>query len=152
MSDLSPWSSQHREEQFDEVYMQTAILHSSLSRAKRLQVGACLVTKTGVTLTGFNGTPPGTSNNCEITDASGNLVTKASVIHAELNCILKAAREGVSVVDSTIYITHAPCLSCAAALLSAGVKKVYYRNAYRSIEGVEYLNNEGPYYGMCLQI
>jgi dCMP deaminase len=56
---------------------------------------------------------------------------------------LKAAKQGVSVVDSVVYVTLSPCVSCSAMLAQAGVKKVYYREQYRETSGVEYLQANG---------
>jgi dCMP deaminase len=130
----------------DETYMGTAILHSKLSKAVRAQVGAILVTKQGVTLTGYNGTAIGRPNECETVVKTSlpylfedMLVTKAEVLHAEKNAILKAAREGVSCVDATMYVTLAPCVQCAAMMLQAGVKRVVYLQQYRDDSGIELL-------------
>lgn len=127
----------------DATYMGTAILHSKLSKARRAQVGAILVTRQGVTLTGYNGTAAGRPNDCEDEHLDDRwyvtLVTKAEVIHAELNCIMKAAREGVSCVDATVYVTLAPCVQCAAMMLQAGVKRVVYLQQYRDESGVKLL-------------
>jgi len=130
----------------DATYMGTAILHSKLSKARRAQVGAILVTKQGVTLTGYNGTAVGRPNECETVVKTSlpylfedMLVTKPEVIHAELNCIMKAAREGVSCVDATVYVTLAPCVQCAAMMLQAGVKRVVYLQQYRDNSGVKLL-------------
>ena len=127
----------------DEAYMGTAILHSKLSRAVRKKVGACCVTTNGVCLTGFNGTPVGTDNCCEYTDASGELVSKSSVIHAELQTILKAAKEGVSIIGSKMYVTLSPCLACSAMMIQAGIREVLYLEPYRDLSGVQYLQESG---------
>jgi dCMP deaminase len=126
----------------DETYMGTAMLHARLSKAIRAQVGAVLVTKQGVTLTGYNGTAVGRPNDCEDVSFDGvarTLITKPEVIHAELNCIMKAAREGVSCVDATVYVTLAPCVQCAAMMLQAGVKRVIYMKEYRDNSGIKLL-------------
>jgi dCMP deaminase len=125
----------------DEVYMGTAILHSRLSKAKRAKVGAILVTKESVCLTGFNGPPRGMSNDCEIVQKDGSLVTSNETIHSELNCVIKAAREGISVLDSTIYVTLSPCISCSALLIQAGVKRVVYLEEYRDKTGIDLLKS-----------
>lgn len=117
------------------LYLGVANNFAKLSKANRKKVGAVLVTKSGVMLGGYNGTPSGCDNDCE--DENGN--TKSSVIHAELNCILKAAREGVSVIDSICYTTLAPCIQCSAMLLQAGVKEVHYVEDYRDSSGIELL-------------
>ena len=123
------------------TYIEVAYLHSKLSKALRLKVGACLVTSSGICIPGYNGTPSGTSNYCEVIGSKGTLETKPEVIHAELNCILKCAKEGVSCTGATMYITHAPCRACSAMILQSGIKKVVYREAYRDDSGVKYLRD-----------
>lgn len=142
-------------QQLDQCYMAVANAHAMLSKAVRKKVGACLVTKTGVIIPGYNGTPSGVSNECETTKwevssndngvikTTGTLVTKAEVIHAELNTILKAAKEGVRIVESTLYVSLSPCISCAAMLLQVGIMEVVYAEAYRDTSGVEYLQQNG---------
>jgi dCMP deaminase len=135
----------------DGTYLAMARAMSLHSKGKRAKVGAVLVTKHGVVLTGYNGTPPGWSNELE-TQVDYNaetkeptLVTKPEVIHAELNCILKAAREGVSVIGSSIFTTLAPCVPCSAMIASAGVSRVIYDEEYRDMRGVELLRANGLY-------
>lgn len=124
---------------FDEIYMSFAQGISVKSKAQRRKVGACIVTKHGVTLSGYNGTPKGWDNTCE----DENNVTKPEVIHAELNCVLKAAREGISLTDSICYVTLAPCVSCAAMLFQAGIVEVIYKEDYRDSRGIEELRKYG---------
>ena len=129
--------------ELNEVYMGAALLHGSLSKAIRAKVGAVLVTNTGVMVPGFNGTPAGTDNACEY-EQDGKLVTKDEVIHAELNTILKCAKEGISCVNSIVYCTLEPCLRCAAMLKQAGVSKVFYLQDYKeNNRGAEYLKRYG---------
>lgn len=132
------------QKQLDETYMGTALLHARLSKAKRAQVGAVLVTSQGVTLTGYNGTAMGRPNECEELKTQPfphepSLVTKPEVIHAELNCILKAAREGVSCIDATMYVTLSPCVPCAAMMIQAGIKRLVYKDIYRDQGGIALL-------------
>lgn len=136
------------QKELDGVYMQTALAHASLSKAVRAQVGAVLVTSHGVTLTGYNGTPRGLDNCCEELKPQAfphepALVTKPEVIHAELNCIMKAAREGVSCIDSTVYVTLAPCVQCSAMMVQAGVKRLVYKTPYRDMSGLLLLKEAG---------
>lgn len=121
--------------QLDRMYMRIAYENARMSIAKRAKVGACLVTPSGVLLTGWNGTPAGWyTNECE-----NNNTTKPEVIHAELNCILKAAKQGVSVLGSTVYVTLSPCEHCSGLLLSCGIKRVVYSEDYRDLTGVQNL-------------
>ena len=135
------------QKQLDDTYMGTALLHARLSKAKRAQVGAVLVTSQGVTLTGYNGTPVGLPNECEefktVHDTGPVYVTKPEVIHAELNCILKAAREGVSCIGGTMYVTLSPCVPCAAMMIQAGIKRLVYKDVYRDQGGTDLLQCAG---------
>ncbi len=128
--------------ELDCCYIKVAEAHARLSRAERKRVGACLVTQSGVIIPGYNGTPSGTDNACE-DEVDGALVTKPEVIHAELNCILKAAKEGVSVVGSKLYVTLSPCLPCSAMLKQAGVSEIVYLEGYRDSSGIDYLRSHG---------
>lgn len=122
----------------NEMHMDIAISMAKYSKATRAKVGAVLVTSNGVVLPSYNGTPVGTDNSCE-----EDGVTKPTTIHAELNCVLKAAREGVSILGCTIYTTLSPCMSCAAMLLQSGVRCVVYLDEYRDVSPLEYLRANG---------
>lgn len=127
------------QKELDECYMTVAHAHAKLSKGIRGKVGACLVTTNGVVLGGCNGMSPGGSNQLEHLDEKQNLVTKEETIHAELSCILRAAKEGVSVVGSTLYVTMGCCVRCAEMISAAGVKRVVYENEYRLTQGVQNL-------------
>ena len=115
----------------DGVYIEVAKLHASLSKAQRLKVGACIVTPSRVIIPGVNGLPKALGNTCE-----HNGATKPSVIHAELNCILKAQREGVDIRGATLYTTNSPCEHCASLIIVTGVTRVVYVEEYRSNQGL----------------
>jgi dCMP deaminase len=83
-------------------------------------------------------------------DADGNtmqgryrLKTKPEVLHAESNAIAKLAKSSQSGRDADIFITHAPCLDCAKLIYQSGISSVYYRNSYRDVAGVEFLEKSG---------
>ena len=136
------------QKELDECYMKVALAHAHLSKAKRRKVGACLVTSHGSIIPGVNGTPSGTDNNCEksvfnrkINDYE--LQTLDVVLHSELNCILKAARDGISILGSTLYVSLSPCIRCSAMIVQAGIREVVYLEEYRDLEGLLYLQEAG---------
>lgn len=47
-------------------------------------------------------------------------------IHSEIDAICAAAMQGQSTKDATIFVTRYPCESCAKAVVSAGIKQVFY--------------------------
>jgi len=67
------------------------------------------------------------------------LKTKSEVLHAESNAIAKLARSSQSGRDADIFITTAPCLDCAKLIYQSGISSVYYRDSYRNMDGVEFL-------------
>jgi len=125
-------------QKIDQVHLEVAESYARLSKAKRLKVGAIVVKDDRVISIGYNGTPVGWDNNCE-EEINGNLKTKAEVIHAEANAIAKLARSNEAGIDSTMYITHSPCFDCAKLIHIAGIRKVFFRNHYRSEEGINFL-------------
>lgn len=126
-----------------DYYMDIAKRSAEMSYAVRLKVGACAVKGTRIISTSWNGTPSGTDNNCEDVLPDGTLKTKDSVLHAEENLILKAAADGESTRGAILFITHAPCIHCARMIYGAQFSTVIYDEAYRSLDGVEFLKSVG---------
>lgn len=146
---------------------------SQLSHARRLQVGAVIVKDDSVISYGYNGMPAGWDNNCEdkVYDPGAGgwldpddfeakypyeewhegaqrlvrygLKTKPEVLHAESNALAKLAKSSQSGRNADIFITHAPCLDCAKLIYQSGISSVYYRNSYRDMAGVEFLEKSG---------
>jgi dCMP deaminase len=121
-----------------EWLMSLAIETSTMATCNRLQVGAVLVQDDAVIGTGYNGAPRGLPH-CDCTPDRPCEVS----VHAELNVVANAAKNGHATAGSTLYITHAPCRGCAGVLVNAGLDKVYYRLNYRSYEGLELLRQAG---------
>ena len=125
-----------------EYYLQVAKLTALRSRAKRLKVGAVLVNSDRVMAVGYNGTPAGWDNECELHTPTG-LITKPEVIHGELNALFKFVNNGISTTGTTMFLTHSPCIDCARALYLAKLHAIYYLVDYRSGDGVEFLRKAG---------
>ena len=60
-----------------------------------------------------------------------------------MNCILKAAEQGVSIKDCVVYVTLSPCLPCSEMLKNIKVKRVVYRDKYRCEKGIRNLITGG---------
>jgi dCMP deaminase len=129
------------------AYMQTAEIFAELSHARRLHVGAIIVKDDRVISIGYNGMPAGWDNNCEDviqhSDDTTSLKTKPEVLHAETNAIAKLARSTESGLNATMFITHSPCLDCAKLIYQSGINAVYYRDAYRNEDGIQFLKASG---------
>jgi len=65
------------------------------------------------------------------------------VIHAEVNAISFAARYGIPLEGTTMYITMSPCSECAKAIVQAGIKEVVYYTEYKDTNGISFLKENG---------
>lgn len=115
-----------RQIQKDIVYLSMAFQWSKLSRAKRKKVGALIVKDERIISDGFNGTPIGFDNCCEL---DGH--TKPEVLHAESNAITKLATSTQSSEGSTLYLTLSPCYECAKLIIQARIIRVVFSELYR---------------------
>ena len=112
---------------------------AELSHAERRKVGCVIVKDRRILSFGYNGMPEGWDNCCE--DEDGN--TRPEVLHAEMNSISKIAQSTESSNESTLFCTLSPCLDCAKAIHQSGIKEVYYKDEYRNLAGIEFLNKCG---------
>ena len=119
---------------WEEYFMSLAFLASCRSPCERLHVGCVIVKNNRVISTGYNGFISGAPHESIIRDGH-----EQATIHAEQNAIADAAKRGVSIDESTMYITHYPCINCCKMICSSGIKKVIYNNDYRNDNNVETL-------------
>lgn len=127
---------------FDHYFMKMAELVASRSTCIRQnrQVGAVLTVDNRVIATGYNGAVRGEQHCLDIGCArenipSGQNVERCRAVHAELNALCQAARYGIRVEGSTMYVTLAPCNICSMAMYQSGVKRVVFKNPYAGSSG-----------------
>jgi dCMP deaminase len=134
--------------------MKTAETFAELSHARRLHVGAIVVKDDRIISIGYNGMPAGWDNNCEyevvVAVVDGvpqreikELKSKPEVLHAETNAIAKLAKSTESGDGAVLFVTHSPCLDCAKLIFQSGIHSVFYRNNYRSTDGITFLERSG---------
>ena len=118
----------------DQNFINIAKEIASASKCVSKQVGAVIVKNGRILSTGYNGTPPGYIN-CS-THWEGEYTkdhhewSKTYEIHAEMNAIIWAAREGISIDGATIYVTLEPCSDCSKNLIASGIKRIVYDKSY----------------------
>ena len=134
----------NKRQSWNEYFMNIAELVATRSTCDRAHVGAVIVNEDNrIVSTGYNGSVSGTSHCDDIghTMRDGHCI---ATIHAEVNALYYCAKQGISVNNSTIYVTHFPCLNCIKALIQSGIKQIYYKHDYRIDDyGVELLNQSG---------
>ena len=119
----------------DKRYLRLARIWSENSYCTRRKVGALIVKDKMIISDGYNGTPSGFENVCELEDGT----TKGYVLHAEANAITKIAKSGNNSDGATLYVTTSPCLECAKLIIQSGIKRVVYSEMYRVDNGVKLL-------------
>ena len=124
--------------EWDEYFMSLAFLASCRSPCNRLHVGCVIVKDNRVISTGYNGFISGAPHESIVRDGH-----EQATVHAEQNAIADAAKRGVSIDESTIYITHYPCINCCKMICSSGIKKVIFHSDYKNDNNVETLLKYG---------
>lgn len=148
------------------TYLQIAYLISQESKCCSWKVGAVIEKDGRIISTGYNGSPTGGVNCCDHAAEQGwtksvhsglrqdgmfgKVILKTkhrpahsewsakNEIHAELNAILFAAKNGMSINGGTMYVTLSPCADCCKAISQSGIKKVVYAEEYdRTVPGWE---------------
>lgn len=135
---------------WDEYFVEMLEIVKKRSTCLRRQVAAIIVKDKRIIATGYNGAPTGLFHCGQVgclrekkNIPSGEQHELCRGIHAEQNAIIQSAMHGVSVKDSTIYITHSPCVLCAKMIINSGIKRVVYIGLYPDSLSLELLNESG---------
>ncbi len=128
-----------KKQRFDISYMKMAVEWGKNSYCNRNKVGALIVKDGSIVSDGFNGTASNTDNNCE--DENGN--THWYVLHAEMNCITKLAKNSNSSIGATLYVTLSCCRECSKLILQSKIARVVYLEEYRDTSGIDFLRSNG---------
>lgn len=138
----------------DEYYINIALTVSERSTCLRRHYGCVIVKDDIIIATGYNGSPRGQANCCDIGSCQRAMAErysgyeKCESVHAEQNALIAASRDRL--LDSTVYLACAgskinemsaferdlawhedcspvPCPLCMRMLINAGVKRIVNR-------------------------
>ncbi len=130
MSDRRSW---------DQYFLMITRQVAERSTCTRAKVGAVFVRDKNILATGYNGSPSGLPHcfdvGCLVYQSrtpSGEVEENCfRTIHAEINAIAQAAKNGASIRDADIYITHTPCIHCFKVLINTGIRRILYEKPYK---------------------
>jgi dCMP deaminase len=127
---------------WNEYFMAIAEQVASRSTCDRKNVGAVIVRDKTILSTGYNGSLRG-SPHCD--EAGHDLENGHCVrtVHAEANAVAQAAKNGVAIDGSEIYVTASPCLTCFKLIANAGIRTIYYKEFYRDDRITGYAREAG---------
>lgn len=128
--------------EWNEYFMNIADQVATRSTCGRKHVGAVIVRDKTILSTGYNGSLRG-APHCD--EAGHDMENDHCVrtVHAEANAVAQAAKHGVRIDQSEIYVTASPCLTCFKLLANAGIKTIYYKEFYRDERITEYAKQAG---------
>jgi dCMP deaminase len=142
---------------WDRMYMDMTMRVSWESKCSAKKVGCLLVKDNNILAVGINGTFSGAKNCCDkfVKRSDGVWLeyreddiyecedqeahhkwSLINEVHAEMNAIAKAHKNGVSVEGATAYVTHSPCFNCAKELYTHGIKRIIFIQSYDDIQDI----------------
>lgn len=121
------------------AYMECAEAFAKCSIGVRLKVGSVIVKNNRIISCGYNALPEHIDGPLE--DEDGN--TRPEVRHSEKNALMGLVKSSESAEGAALFCTHACCKFCAIDIVDSGITTVYYRNDYRSKDGIDYLEENG---------
>jgi dCMP deaminase len=130
MSDRPTW---------DQYFMTITREVAERSTCLRAKIGAVIVRDKNILATGYNGSPTGLPHCLDVgcliyrsTTPSGEVEENCfRCIHAEINAIAQAAKNGASIRAGDIYITHTPCIHCFKVLINTGIRRIFDDKPYK---------------------
>jgi dCMP deaminase len=115
---------------WDVYFMKIAHQVATRGTCSRKHVGSVIVKDRTILATGYNGSIRGMPHCDEV----GHMMENGHctrTAHAEQNAIAQAARNGVSVIDSDLYVTASPCWNCFKIIANAGIRRIVFGEFYR---------------------
>jgi dCMP deaminase len=108
-----------------DYFLEIAEVVKLKSKDQSTQIGAVVVGEgKNVLSTGYNSFPRGLDDSLQ--ERQERPEKYFWMEHAERNAIYNAALEGVSLKNSTIYLTSGlPCMDCARGIVNSGIKVVW---------------------------
>lgn len=124
---------------WDQYFLTITQQVAERSTCLRAKVGAVIVRDRNILATGYNGSPAGlphcTEAGCLIYESrtpDGDVEQNCyRTIHAEINAITQAAKNGAAIRDADVYVTHTPCIHCLKVLINVGIRRVFYEKEYK---------------------
>lgn len=134
----------------DKEYMNKAYEQAEKSACSRTKVGVVFVKDGEIIARGYNNTTGGIRDcrdiGCirdEMHIPSGERREVCRAICAEQLAVSEAARNGVLLDGSTVYVTSYPCHICSKLMVSAGVKEIVYDKEYKDELSTLFLQEAG---------
>jgi len=129
---------------FDVSIMEEAQKEAQKTGDSWRQIGAVLIKDKKILIRGYNKDLPSDHTPYQVGDVrdffkAGERHELASTIHAEENIIAQAAKKGISLEGTSLYVTTFPCPVCAKLIACSGIKKLYFAEGGSSFDAKKVL-------------
>jgi len=133
---------------FDFEMMKEAYKESEKSSDWWRQIGAVLVKDKKIVARSYNQGVPNDAAPYQVGSIrdffeAGDKQELSPTIHAEQKLIAEAAKNGVQLKDTSLYLTHFPCSLCAKLIAWSGIKKLYFSEGASNLDGKKALEAAG---------
>lgn len=108
-------------------------------------IGAVVTAQNGEVMMSAHNTPvptPHTSwidGDPRITSKRGEAIERSIDIHAEAMIIANAAKNGMTLDGTEMYVSTFPCPNCAKLIAECGIKTCYFVEGYAMVDGLSIL-------------
>ncbi len=135
-------------EEFEIKVMKRALGQKEKSLDWWRQVGAVLVKDGRIILESRNRALPREDIHNILGDPRSNFdygerIDLSKFNHAEAGIIARAAKDGISTKDSTLFVTTFPCPTCAKLIAEAGISQVCYSEGYSLLDAKDIFDSYG---------
>ncbi len=132
--------STYRRPSWDEYFMEIAKTVATRATCDRGRAGCVVVRDRQILVTGYVGSPRGLAHCDDVGHYMKKVVHEdghvsqhcVRTIHAEQNAITQAARLGIPLQGSTMYVRMTPCRTCAMLIINVGVERVVCEKKYHA--------------------
>lgn len=125
---------------WDEYFLNLVDIIGQRSTCDRGRPGCVIVKDRRILASGYAGSPVGLPHCDEIGHEMQKAVNEDGTItehcirtiHAEMNAISQAAKFGIPIEGSTLYVKFTPCYNCAKVVINSGIKRVVSKVKYHA--------------------
>lgn len=112
------------------------------------QIGAVLVKNRKIIARSYNQGVPNDNTPYQLGSIrdlfkAGEKQDFSPTIHAEQKLISEAAKNGIQLQGTTLYLTHFPCSVCAKLIAYSGIKNLYFSEGASNLDGKKILELVG---------
>jgi len=135
-------------EDFDTDKMKEAYKEAEKSSDWWRQIGAVLVKNRKIIARSYNQGVPNDNTPYQLGSIrdffkAGEKQDFSPTIHAEQKLISEAAKNGIQLQGTTLYLTHFPCSVCAKLIAYSGIKNLYFSEGASNLDGKKILELVG---------